>query len=178
MALLKQVARVYPGQELHLIADNYATPKTPEVKAWLAENPRIAVHFTLTSAFWLNLVEVWLGVIQRQAIGRVVFTSVTDLTTKIRSFINGWNTRATPFVWTKTPEKILKKATRKTTSNTNHQKVVSHRGVAKLRLADRISAQVGGCCARSGGAAVLCVRVEPGHGRQRLERTLTTPLDV
>lgn len=120
LTFLKQVARAYPGQELHLIADNYATHKTSEVKAWLADNPRIAVHFTPTSASWLNLVEVWFGVIQRQALGRGVFTSVSDLTTKIRAFINGWNTRATPFVWTKTPEEILKKVTRKNTSNTNH----------------------------------------------------------
>lgn len=119
LTFLKQVARAYPSQELHLIADNYATHKTPEVKAWLADNPRIAVHYTPRSASWLNLVEVWFGVIQRQAIGRGVFTSVTDLTTKIRAFINGRHVRATPFVWTKTQE-ILEKATRKTTSNANY----------------------------------------------------------
>jgi hypothetical protein len=59
-------------------------------------------------------------VIQRQAISRGTFTSVGDLTAKIRAFVTGWNNRATPFVWTKTPQEILDKATRKTTSNTNH----------------------------------------------------------
>ncbi len=50
LAFLKQVARAYPDQELHLVMDNYAVHKTPEVKAWLAENPRFQVHFTPTSA--------------------------------------------------------------------------------------------------------------------------------
>jgi hypothetical protein len=60
-------------------------------------------------------------VIQRQAISRgTFFTSVGDLTGKIRAFVTGWNNRATPSAWTKTPQEILDKATRKTTSNTNH----------------------------------------------------------
>jgi transposase len=71
--------------------DNYATHKQPKVKAWLAANPRIHVHFTPTSGSWLNLVEVWFGIIERQALRRGTFTSVRDLTTKIRQFINGWN---------------------------------------------------------------------------------------
>ena len=57
--------------------DNYAAHKHPEVKAWLAANPRIHVHFTPTSRSWLNLVEVWFGIIERQAIHRGTFASVT-----------------------------------------------------------------------------------------------------
>ena len=120
LRFLKQVARAYPDQELHLVMDNYATHKRVEVRDWLAANPRIHAHFTPTSGSWLNLVEVWFGIIQRQAIGRGTFTSVKDLTTKIRAFINGWNDRATPFVWTKTPDQILTKANRQKTSNTDH----------------------------------------------------------
>lgn len=120
LVFLKHVARAYPDQELHLVMDNYATHKKQEVRKWLADNPRITVHFTPTSASWMNLVEVWFGIIERQAIHRGTFRNVRDLTAKIRAFINGWNPRAQPFVWTKTAEQILKKANRPTTSNADH----------------------------------------------------------
>ncbi|MDJ0362339.1 IS630 family transposase [Rhodococcus sp. H29-C3] len=120
LMFLKHVARAYPEQELHLVMDNYATHKKQEVRDWLADNPRITVHFIPTSASWMNLVEVWFGIIERQAIHRGTFRSVRDLTAKIRDFINGWNPRAQPFVWTKTAEQILKKAHRPTTSNADH----------------------------------------------------------
>ena len=124
LAFLKQVARAYPdqgtGQELHLVMDNYAAHKRVEVRDWLADNPRIHVHFTPTSGSWLNLVEVWFGIIERQAIHRGTFGSVKDLNAKIRAFVEGWNDRCHPFVWTKTADEILKKANRKNTSNTAH----------------------------------------------------------
>lgn len=120
LVFLKHVARAYPDQQLHLVMDNYATHKKQEVRDWLANNPRITVHFTPTSASWMNLVEVWFGIIERQAIHRGTFRNVRDLTAKIRAFINGWNPRAQPFVWTKTAEQILKKANRPTTSNADH----------------------------------------------------------
>jgi transposase len=59
LAFLKQVVRAYPGQDLHLVMDNYAAHKHPAVKAWLAANPRVHCHFTPTHASWMNLVEVW-----------------------------------------------------------------------------------------------------------------------
>jgi len=128
LAFLKQVARAYPadvdeqGQpiELHLIMDNYATHKRVEVRDWLAANPRIKVHFTPTSGSWMNLVEVWFGIIERQAIHRGTFGSVQDLNAKIRAFIDGWNDRCHPFVWTKTADEILKKANRHPISETAH----------------------------------------------------------
>ena len=76
--------------------DNYAAHKHPRSSAWLAANPRIHVHFTPTSGSWLNLVEVWFGIIERQAIRRGTFPSVRDLMIKIRAFINGWNTPPAP----------------------------------------------------------------------------------
>ena len=121
LRFLKQVAKAYPERELHLVVDNYATHKRPEVRAWLAANPRLQVHFTPTSGSWLNLVEVWFGIIERQAIRRGTFGSVKDLNTKIRPFIDNWNDeRAHPFVWTKTAERVLMKANRQTTSNSRH----------------------------------------------------------
>ena len=113
LVFLKHVARAYPNVELHLVMDNYATHKTAEVRAWLADHPRIHVHFTPTSGSWLNLVEVWFGIIERQAIRRGSFTSARDLTGKIRAFITGWNHRKHPFIWTKTPEEILASINRK-----------------------------------------------------------------
>lgn len=89
--------------------DNYATHKRKEVQAWLAAHPRIHVHFTPTSGSWLNLVEVWFGIIERQAIRRGVSPSVRDLVGTIREFINGWNQRAHPFIWTQSPDEILNK---------------------------------------------------------------------
>jgi hypothetical protein len=97
-----------------------STHKKVEIRDWLRANSRIHVHFTPTSGSWLNLVEVWFGIIERQAIHRGSFGSVKDLNTKIRAFIDGWNDRCHPFVWTKTAEQILKKANRQTISNTDH----------------------------------------------------------
>ena len=120
LAFLKQVARAYPEGELHLVMDNYATHKKAEVRTWLEANPRIHVHFTPTSGSWLNLVEVWFSILDRQAIRRGTFTSVKDLNTKIRAYITGWNARAHPFIWTKTAEEVLEKANRLPTSRTWH----------------------------------------------------------
>jgi DDE superfamily endonuclease len=102
------------------VMDNYAAHKHPAVKTWLAANPRVVVHFTPTHASWMNLVEVWFSIIERQAIHRGTFTSVRDLNAKIRAFITGWNERSHPFVWTKTADQILKKANRKKTSDAGH----------------------------------------------------------
>jgi transposase len=120
LAFLKQVAKAYPRVPLHVVADNYATHKHPAVQAWLAKHPRVRMHFTPTSGSWLNLVEVFFGIITRQAIRRGTFTSVKDLIAAIETFIDGWNDRCQPFVWTKTADEILTKANRKLTSNTRH----------------------------------------------------------
>jgi transposase len=120
LRFLKHVAKAYPDQELHLVMDNYATHKRVEIRDWLAANPRVHFHFTPTSGSWLNLVEVWFGIIEKQAIHRGTFESVVDLNRKIRAFINAWNDRCHPFVWTKTADHVLKKANRPTTSTTAH----------------------------------------------------------
>ena len=121
-AFLRKVAKAYPRRQLHVVVDNYHTHKHAEIQAWLAKNPRITLHFTPTSGSWLNLVEVWFGIIERQAIRRGTFTSVRDLTGKIRAFINGWNRRKHPFMWTKTPDQILERIDRKRkhVSTTSH----------------------------------------------------------
>jgi transposase len=120
LVFLRQVARAYPGVELHLVLDNYAAHKHPAVKDWLAANPRVHVHFTPTHASWMNLVEIWFSLAERQAIHRGTFTSVRDLTRKIRAFVDGWNDRAHPFTWTRTADEVLAKANRKKTSDAEH----------------------------------------------------------
>jgi hypothetical protein len=88
---------------LHVVVDNYATHKHQRVQAWLGSHPRIQLHFTPTDASWLNLVEVFFAIIERQALRRGDFASVEELVTAIRRFVTGWNQRCQPFIWTKTP---------------------------------------------------------------------------
>ena len=119
LAFLKQVERTYRGVvdeitgqpvELHLVMDNYAAHKHANVTAWLTRNPRFVIHFTPTSGSWMNMVEIWFGIIERQAIHRGSYGSVKELNAKIRTYIDGWNDRCHPFVWTKTADDILTKA--------------------------------------------------------------------
>lgn len=117
---LKKVAKAYPRRELHVVVDNYHTHKHADINAWLAKNPRITLHFTPTSGSWLNLVEVFFGIITRQAIRRGSFDSVKELLTAIQAFIQGWNQRCHPFTWTKTADEILPHATRKGDSDARH----------------------------------------------------------
>jgi len=120
---LKKVAKAHPRRELHVVLDNYGTHKHPKVRAWLERNPRIQLHFTPTSGSWLNMVEIFFGIITRQAIRRGTFDSVKELIAAIETFIDGWNERCEPFVWTKTADEILARARprrRPTTSNTRH----------------------------------------------------------
>jgi transposase len=121
LKFLKQVAKTYPRVKLHIVCDNYATHKHPAVRAWLETHKRITMHFTPTSGSWLNMVEIFFGIITRQAIRRGTFTSVKDLTGAIGIFIDAWNERCEPFVWTKTADQIIPRATRgKQTSIAGH----------------------------------------------------------
>ena len=97
---------------LHLVVDNYGTHKTAEVKAWLAKHPRFHLHFTPTSASWLNLVERFFAEITRQQIRRGVFTSVADLEASIQDYLAHHNRAPKPFVWTKTADTIMAKVDR------------------------------------------------------------------
>jgi transposase len=120
LRFLKQVAKAYPRVKLHIVCDNYATHKHPTVQAWLARNPRITMHFTPTSGSWMNMVEIFFGIITRQAIRRGTHRSVRDLVQAITQFIDGWNERCQPFIWTKDADTIITKALRKPTSGTRH----------------------------------------------------------
>jgi len=106
IAFLESLARRYPKRELHLICDNYGTHKHPAVTQWLAAHPRFQLHFTPTSASWLNLVERWFAMITGQAIRRGSFESVARLEKAIRSWLQQWNQNPHPFRWTKSATRI------------------------------------------------------------------------
>ena len=113
IAFLKRIDRVVLRHlDVHLVLDNYATHKTDEVKAWLAKHPRFTLHFTPTSASWLNLVERFFAEITRKRIRRGAFTSVADLEAAIHDYLDHHNATPKPFVWTKTAEVILEKERR------------------------------------------------------------------
>ena len=110
LSFLKVVEKHYPEQEIHLVLDNYATHKQPNVRKWLARHPRFHLHFTPTSASWMNQIEIWFGILTRQAVRRGSFNSVQALVRAVYRFIDHWNDEAAPFKWVKTADQILAKA--------------------------------------------------------------------
>ena len=110
---LRQIDRETPkGKELHLVCDNYATHKHPVVKAWLEKHPRFHVHFTPTSASWLNMVERFFRSISTDRLERGVFRSVPELVRAIEEYITMHNQNPKPFVWTAKANDILQKVIR------------------------------------------------------------------
>jgi transposase len=107
LAFLKLVAKAYPRRQLHVVVDNYGTHKHAKVQAWLAKQPRIQLHFTPTYGSWLNLVEVFFSIIERQALRRGDFASVEELVAAIGRFVDAWNKRCQPFRWVKDADQIL-----------------------------------------------------------------------
>jgi len=97
---------------IHLIVDNYATHKHPEVKAWAARHPQFHFHFIPTSSSWLNLVERWFREITIKRIRRGIFHSVEDLKMAIEEYVATHNENPQPFVWTATAQSILSKINR------------------------------------------------------------------
>jgi len=112
IAFLALLDRKYRRVDLHLICDNYGTHKHPEVKKWLATHPRFHLHFTPTSASWLNLVERWFARITDEAIRRGSFDSVRALETAINKYLTSWNADPKPFRWTKSARHIRRKIAR------------------------------------------------------------------
>ncbi len=113
IAFLKKIDRtVKKGLAIHLVLDNYSTHKTPEVNGWLAKHPRFKLHFTPTSASWMNLVERFFAQITGRRIRRGVFTSVDELVAAIQDYLDHHNGAPKPFVWTKKASVILEKEAR------------------------------------------------------------------
>lgn len=105
---LDTIERNVPEQlDVHLILDNYGTHKTKLIRDWLAKRPRFHVHFTPTSASWLNLVERWFALLTERQIRRAVHRSTKELEDAIGDFIQHHNRDPKPFVWHKTADQIL-----------------------------------------------------------------------
>ena len=100
-------ANTPPELDLHLVLDNSSTHKTPAVHRWLVEHPRVHLHFTPTSASWLNLVECWFSLLQRRELARGQFRSTEALEQTITHYIATTNATPKPFVWTKSADEIL-----------------------------------------------------------------------
>ena len=98
--------------DLHLIADNYFTHKTPQVQRWLKKHPRFHMHFIPTSSSWLNLVERWFRNITDKRIRRDAFGSVPQLIDAIMDYIGHHNQNPKAFVWTARVKDILAKVAR------------------------------------------------------------------
>ena len=113
LKFLKVIDREVPrGLQIHMVLDNYATHSHPKVEAWLKRHPRFHLHFTPTSASWLNMVEIFFGQLTDKAIRRGIFHSVPDLIDAIENYLAQHNDNPQPFHWTATAEQILKKVRR------------------------------------------------------------------
>ena len=122
-AFLDRVEGSVPADlEVHLVLDNLKTHRTGLIQDWLLKRPRFHLHFTPTSASWLNLVECWFALLSRRHLERGAFTSTGDLETAILAYIAETNADPKPFVWTKTADDILANVARfcLRTSNSDH----------------------------------------------------------
>jgi len=111
LKLLDKSVPEVEGQEVHIVMDNYATHKTEKVQRWFLRHPRFHIHFTPTSASWINQVERWFGLITDECIRRGSFRSVVQLERAIKDYIANHNKDPKPFNWTATPEGIFEKIT-------------------------------------------------------------------
>lgn len=113
LRFLKVIDQVTPqGQDIHLIADNYATHKHPRVQKWLARHTRFHVYFTPTSSSWLNMVERFFRDLTQNRLRRGIFRDVEELIMAIGDYIDRHNDRPKPFVWTAKASDILEKVKR------------------------------------------------------------------
>jgi len=113
LKFLRQIDRETPrDREIHLIADNYSTHKHATVRRWIARHPRFHLHFTPTSASWLNMVERFFRDLTETQISRGVFHSVDQLNEALRRAVEQHNADPKPFIWTAKASDILEKVKR------------------------------------------------------------------
>ena len=127
LKFLRQIDRETPKDKtLHLIADNYATHKHPNVQDWLVKHPRFNMNFTPTSASWLNMVERFFRDISENRLRRGVFTSVPELVVAIDEYIAHHNINPKPFIWTKSARDTLQKVIRANSRLSSKQNAALH----------------------------------------------------
>jgi transposase len=110
--LTKIDSQVPEHLDVHLIADNYGTHKSPAIKKWLASHPRFHMHHTPTYSSWINQVERWFAYLTQDLLQRSDHRSVQALEKDIRDWVQAWNEDPKPFIWTKTAEQILESLSR------------------------------------------------------------------
>ncbi len=122
LKFLRKINKETPKNlDLHLIVDNYGSHKTPKVRQWLSKHPHFKMHFTPTSASWLNMVERFFSELTTKRIRRGVFRSVKDLETAVMDFVKKHNEEPKIFTWTKDADTILSKVVKcKETLGTVH----------------------------------------------------------
>jgi transposase len=115
-------AAVPNNLDIHIVLDNYSTPKTASIQRWLAKRPRYHLHFTPTGASWINLVERWFADLTNKQIRRSAHRSTRALEEAIKTYLKVNNDNPKPFVWTKTADEILASIARfcERTSNSGH----------------------------------------------------------
>lgn len=115
-------AAVPADLDVHLVLDNYGTHKSPIIQRWLAKRPRFVLHFTPTSASWMNLVERFFATLTEKQIRRGTFRSTRQLEAAIKNYLRLYNEDPRPFVWHKTADEILESVGRfcQRTSDSGH----------------------------------------------------------
>ena len=109
LKFMNQVVDTHDGREIHVVLDNLSTHSGSDVDKWLSSHPNVTFHFTPTGSSWLNQVEIWFGIITKQAIRRGTFRSLRQLISTINAYIANWNHDSKPFTWTATANEIVTK---------------------------------------------------------------------
>ncbi|MFL6056436.1 MAG: IS630 family transposase [Actinoallomurus sp.] len=108
LRFMDRVVQQYPNdQGIHAIVDNLSTHAGDDVGSWLQKHPNVRFHYTPTGSSWLNQIEIWFGIIIRQAIRRGTFVSLAHLIRQIKDYVEYWNEDAKPFEWVATPGQII-----------------------------------------------------------------------
>ena len=109
LTFMDQVIATQDGREIHVVLDNLSTHSGPDVDKWPTRHPTVTFHFTPTGSSWLNHVEIWFGIITKQAIRRGTFTSLRQRINTINTYITNWNHDSKPSTWTTTTNEIIAK---------------------------------------------------------------------
>lgn len=116
LRLMKKVVSTYPNQKVHVVLDNASVHLSEDTEKWLAkQNGNVVFHFTPTGASWMNMIEIWNGILTRKLIRCGTFNSVKILNQEIERFVAHWNSDCKPIKWTVTAEEILDKVRAVTT---------------------------------------------------------------
>ncbi len=107
LRFLDSVVKSYGQKDIHVVLDNVSSHKSKAVQHWIEVHPQVFFHFVPTYSSWLNLVEIFFGLVQRKVVSRGIFPSKSNLVSKLLAFVDKFNREGKCFHWTKTPDEIL-----------------------------------------------------------------------